>query len=388
MDRRRTAGNILSALACAALCAGLLFFPAESVEAAKRGLRMCAELIVPSLFPFFVLSSFMIELGLAEALGGLARPVMRGVFGLGGSCSLPFLLGFVGGYPVGARAAIDLYERGEISRGEALRLLSFCNNSGPAFILGVIGAGVFCDSRAGLLLYLVHFVSSVAVGVIFRGYRVGKETKPEKELPKQKVAKSVAACFTSSVGGAFSSVLGICGFVVFFSVAIRLLILSGLIPAAAKGAAFLLRPLGVTAASAEELISGMIEMTSGVSALRGAAGSLERNAVMAAFMLGWAGLSVHFQVLAFLTKSGLSSKTYILGKLLHAVISALLAALVFSVYSPSADVALVLADEVRGLTSSGAARMAALSLAWTLPFLPAVFWGVGKRLTEARGRLK
>ena len=388
MDRRRTVGNILSGSGCAALCAGLLFFPAESVEAAKGGLRMCLELIVPSLFPFFVLSSFMIELGLADLLGKLARPLMRGLFGLSGKCSLPFILGFAGGYPVGARAAISLYERGEISRGEALRLLSFCNNSGPAFILGVVGAGVFCDSRAGLLLYLVHFVSSVAVGVVFRGYSVGNEIRRETEASEKTPLKSAAACFAASIGGAFSSVLGISGFVVFFSVAIRLLILSGLIPALAEGAAFLLRPLGVTASAAEELISGMIEMTSGVSALRGAAGSLERNAVMAAFMLGWAGLSVHFQVLAFLTKSGLSSKTYILGKLLHAVISALTAALVFSLYKPSADVALVLADEISGLTAFRAPRMAALSLAGTLPFLPPVVSAVRKRLSYARGLLK
>ena len=380
MDRRKTVGNILSGLACSALCIGLLFFPAESVEAAKSGLKTCAELIVPSLFPFFVLSSFMIELGLADALGRLARPIMCGLFGLGGNCSLPFLLGFVGGYPVGARSAISLYERGEISRGEALRLLSFCNNSGPAFILGVVGAGVFCDSKAGLLLYLIHFLSSVAVGLIFRGYRVEGEARLEREPSKSARSNSFAACFTSSVGGAFTSILGICAFVVFFSVAIRLLIISGLIPAAAKGASFLLRPLGVTPDAAEDLISGMIEMTSGVSSLRGAAGSLGKNAVMAAFMLGWAGLSVHFQVLAFLTKSGLSSKTYILGKLLHAVISALLAALVFSFYKPSAGVALVIADEVVGLAEVKAPRMVLLTIAETLPFLPAVIFGVVRNL--------
>ena len=384
LDRRKTVGNILSGLACSALCIGLLFFPAESVEAAKSGLKTCAELIVPSLFPFFVLSSFMIELGLADALGRLARPIMRGLFGLGGNCSLPFLLGFVGGYPVGARSAISLYERGEISRGEALRLLSFCNNSGPAFILGVVGAGVFCDSKAGLLLYLIHFLSSVAVGLIFRGYRVEGEARLEREPSKRARSNSIAAGFTSSVGGAFTSILGICAFVVFFSVAIRLLIISGLIPAAAKGASFLLRPLGVTPDSAEELISGMIEMTSGVSSLRVAAGSLGKNAVMAAFMLGWAGLSVHFQVLAFLTKSGLSSKTYILGKLLHAVISALLAALVFSFYKPSAGVALVIADEVVGLAEVKAPRMVLLTIAETLPFLPAVIFGVVRNFKCAR----
>ena len=385
----KTAKNAAVPLGCAVMLAGLIAYPSGSVEAAKRGLDICLELIIPSLFPFFVLSSMAIELGLAGILGKAAAPLMRRLFRLDGTCALPFLLGFIGGYPVGARAAISMYGRGELSKGDAERLLAFCNNSGPAFILGVVGAGVFRDSEAGLLLYLVHFISSVIVGLLFRGCRPGcvpAASEKAKDAPAEK--KRFGKVVTSGVSGAFSSVLGICGFDVIFSVVIKLLVISGLIPAAAGGVAFVLGPLGVKAATAEELISGMIEMTSGVSALRGAAGSLGKNAVMAAFMLGWAGLSVHFQVLSFLAETGLSSKTYILGKLLHGVVSALLAALVFSFYSPSADVALVIADEIGALSAVRAPRAALLSLTGALPLAPLFAAAAIKRAREARRLLK
>ncbi len=54
---------------------------------------------------------------------------------------------------MGAKSVIALYENGTCSKVEAERLLSFCTNSGPAFIFGIVGAGVFSGGRIGLLLY-------------------------------------------------------------------------------------------------------------------------------------------------------------------------------------------------------------------------------------------
>ena len=101
---------------------GLLFaFPTESLQAAREGVSLCLELLVPSLFPFFVLSSLLISTGLA---GLCARPLtrwMEPLFGVGGAGAAALVLGLVGGYPAGARAVAQLVERGECSREEAGR---------------------------------------------------------------------------------------------------------------------------------------------------------------------------------------------------------------------------------------------------------------------------
>ena len=125
------------ALLCAVLA--LMRCPQESMDAARDGLALCGNVIIPSLFPFFVLSSLVVELGMSRYLGRLLEGVMAPLFRVGGACSSALALGFVGGYPVGARTAIALYENGQCSKTEAERLLAFCNNSGPAFILGVVG---------------------------------------------------------------------------------------------------------------------------------------------------------------------------------------------------------------------------------------------------------
>ena len=159
-------------LLCAALA--LVLWPGEAMGAMRDGLKLCGNVIVPSLFPFFVLSSLVVELGMSRYLGRLFQPVMAPLFRVNGACASALALGFVGGYPVGARTAISLYQSGQCSKTEAERLLAFCNNSGPAFIFGVVGAGVFGSGALGLLLYLVHMAASLLVGLLFRFYRPGE----------------------------------------------------------------------------------------------------------------------------------------------------------------------------------------------------------------------
>ncbi len=303
------------------LLLALVLFPQEAVSAAKNGVELSINVILPSLFPFFVLSTLCVELGLLQHLGALLERLMYPLFRVSGSCAGAFLLGIVGGYPVGERTAIELYQNGQCTKTEAERLLSFCNNSGPAFILGVVGAGIFSSSTAGLWLYGTHVAASILVGLLFRFYG-GKDIMKPHATMQQTNNRSLSEAFTYSVKSAFYGTLNICGFVIFFTVLIRMLFLTGVITKLAALIAWLLRDLGLRPEWVESLLSGAIEMTSGVWSLRDVAGTLGDRLCMAAFILGWAGLSVHCQVLSFIGSTGLSTRTYFFGKLLHGVFSA------------------------------------------------------------------
>ncbi len=191
-----------------------------------------------------MLSSLCVALGLIQGPGRLLEKVMYPLFHVGGACSGAFLLGILGGYPVGARTAIELYEKGLCSRTEAERMLSFCNNSGPAFILGVVGAGIFSSSRTGLWLYLVHVTASVLVGLLFRFYK--RSEVFERPAPPAEIGTAgFAAAFTDSVQRAVTAGLGICGFVIFFTVLIRLLYFTGVISLLAAGLTAVLGQFGM-----------------------------------------------------------------------------------------------------------------------------------------------
>ena len=318
--RQKWLRDLFATIAVLSFSAALVAAPEQAVEGAKNGLILCFNVIVPSLFPFFVLSSLIVDLGLAAYLGRALEGLMRPLFRVSGSCSAAVVLGFIGGYPVGARTALQLYQQGLCSKTEAERLLAFCNNSGPAFIFGVVGAGVFGNSRVGLMLYLTHTLASLFVGLLFRFYgTVHHRGSGSRQQPKPIETVTIPAAFTNAVTRSFQSTLNICAFVVFFSVVLQLLTAWGAISALAE----LLGMLGLSSQWAHRLVAGLLELSSGVSSLSGGSG-LAGRASMAAFMLGWAGISVHCQVLSFLIDSGLSARVYLAGKLCHGLIAAAL----------------------------------------------------------------
>lgn len=310
-------------LACAA---ALVLQPETASAAAVEGLRLCAQVIVPSLFSFFVLSSLAVELGLTGYVSGALGRVMGPLFGVSGAGGAALALGLIGGYPVGARTVAELYQKGQCSNREAERLLTFCNNCGPAFILGAAGAGVFGDGRIGLILWISHVLGAVCVGVLGRLVLGKVRGGSGKTTPV--AARSVGEAFTLSVKSALASMLNICAYVVFFTVMIRLL---------TQG------PLSGMGLWGRRLLTGVLEISSGVCALAGE-GNLTVRIVMAAFVLGWGGISVHCQTLSFLTGCGLSAGPYLTGKILHGAFSALFAAVLVRILPLEVQTA---ADAVR-----------------------------------------
>ena len=337
----------------------LVLWPEQSMEAMRDGLRLCGNVILPSLFPFFVRSSLVVELGMSRYLGKLLEPVMAPLFRVNGNCAAALALGFIGGYPVGARTAIQIYENGQCTRTEAERMLAFCNNSGPAFILGVVGAGVFGSGTAGLLLYLAHLLASLTVGALFRFYKPREGPQTVRSRGPQFQTVSFPRAFTSSVTGALQSTLNICAFILFFTVFLRILASAGILEALGRLISVLLAPLGMDQTWAERLLTGLVEVSSGVSSLTD--GALSGRLSMAAFMLGWAGVSVHCQVLAFLGDSGLSASTYVAGKLLHGTISAVLVRLLFQAVPLSSPASVYLAEQTEAIAHLDFQRALTLS---------------------------
>jgi len=236
----------------AVLCcfSALLLLPKVSAQAARDAMLLCAQTVIPSLFPFFVLSSLLIACGASELLSALLSPLMRPLFGLSGAGAAALALGLCGGYPVGARTAAELVESGALTQEEGERLLAFCNNAGLGFLLGVCGAGVFSSSRAGAALYLIHVAAALCAGLLTcRALPVPHGTYPHKSAK----AQHFSTAFPTAVQNALTGCLNVSAFVVFFTVLARLLLhflpeaFASLLPCA--------------------LLLGFLELTSGVLAL-------------------------------------------------------------------------------------------------------------------------
>lgn len=299
-----------TAAVCAAL--GLIVCSAEAMEGARRSLALCYEVLVPSLFPFFVISALLQELGIPSRLGRLAAPAMSRLFGVSGSGCASLILGFMAGYPLGAASVAGLVQRGELSKADGERLLGFCNNSGPAFILGAAGAGVFGSAKLGFLLYFSHIAAALLSGLLLsHGRRSRKCALPEP-------APIGTGALPAAVIGSVRNMLNVCGFVVAFGVVVAVLDTVGFLPSLAL---WLSELTGLEVSAARALMVGFFELGSGVGAMRGLAATPVNLAVCAA-VIGWGGLSVHFQTSA--VAGNMNTARHFIGRCLSAVFSFIL----------------------------------------------------------------
>ena len=304
------------------LCAmaALIFASDQVISSCRYALSLCCELIIPSLFPFFLISILMNRLGLPGMLGHLTAPLSRLLFGVSGAGGTAFVMGLCGGYPLGAAYIADMADSGSISREEGERLLGFCNNSGPAFLIGAIGTGLFSSVKAGLYLYMVHILAAALTGIILRclwGSGPGEEALESSGTPP--VAFSPA--FTETVKQAVVSVLNVCGYVICFTVLVGLLDADGFFSLITGHLSWL---SGAELHWVRAFLTGILELGSGVGQMRGL--SLQPiNLALAAFIVGWGGISVHYQTMAQLAGTGLVGKYHFAGRLMSGSIGALLA---------------------------------------------------------------
>ena len=291
---------------------GLILYPAQAAAGAVAGLRMCGTAVIPALFPFFVLTRFLIALLKPPHAGKRLQKLTERLFGVGSACIPAILLSFIGGYPVGVSTVVSLYESGAISKRDAQRALVFCNNSGPAFFVGIIGNLILKSVRQGLLLYLIHCFCALLCGIFLARPSMSGFTL-HRSVP---AVRSPAQAFQDAVAGSCAAMLQISGLVILFSVLLSLLSTVGVFNILTQ------LPGGLTVAETEALVCGFLELSGGMLRLAGSG----RAFVLCALLMGWGGLCVHMQAMSLWQTADLHPSGYFVSKVLHGLLSALFAA--------------------------------------------------------------
>ena len=301
------------------LCgAGLLCYSKAVSAAMTQALALCVQVLLPSLFPFFVLSSMVISTGVIQRLSTRLEKPFQWLFGLPGSFGAALLLGAAGGYPVGAKTIATLYQQGQCSRRDAEKALRFCNNAGPAFLISAVGASLLQDPHAGLKLYAVHVLSALIIGFIYR--KNTDHVKYHCITADHMRNTATISLFLRAVTDAFSSFLNVSAFVLIFSVISTMLQQLPLIDS--------LHCLPGGGILWYGLLAGFLELTSGVACLT--QGGLPSSILLPAlsFLCGWGGCSVQFQTINLLHDAGLSCSQYLKSKLLQGILAALITGMI------------------------------------------------------------
>lgn len=293
---------------------GLITFSSQCLESAKEGLELCLAVVIPSLFPFFICSNLLIRLGFVSVLGTKCGFLMRPLFNVPGCGAFSFCIGILSGYPVGAKSVVQLYKQKLCTKTEAERLLAFCNNSGPLFIIGAVGTGLYHSPKVGIMLYASHILSALTIGLLFRFYKPkGKKSENKNYIAPVFAAENFSQLIGLVIKDSISSIAMVCGFIVFFSVFITIIQAFSLL----KMLTWLFMLIGITSEGAQGLAYGIIELTNGIKLLAPNYTSLP----LTGFLLAFSGISVIMQVGGIIGKNKISLKTFIIAKLLQGLLA-------------------------------------------------------------------
>ena len=311
MQARFTMRMRLFLLTAAIVLAGvaILWRPQAVAGGISRGLAICSAVLIPSLFPFLVLGGFLTRSGVAAAIGRRTERITRRLFGLPGCCAAGILIGVVGGYPAGGSVVGDLVRSGRISVDEGRRMLRFCVNGGPGFVISAVGVGLLGSAPLGMLLFAAQLTAAMLMGII--GAPSGSRRAKPSLTSEVSRPLSPASALVDSVTAACESLLYMCGFVLLFSSVLALTDVSGITEWLGRGTV-----------SGEALWSALIACVLEVSCGCTAAAALPEQALwFLAFAIGFGGLSVQCQLASSLRGLRLIDRPFFAARLIQGILT-------------------------------------------------------------------
>ncbi len=287
----------IAPLICVFLTGIMLFFGNELKSAVIEGMRLAAMRIIPTVFPFMVLSDLWMSCIEIKRNSRVAR-CFENLLGINGSALIALLSGIFCGFPLGVKTAVNLYESGAISKDELERICPVVNLPSIAFVISGVGSGLFRDAKIGILLYISVFLASIAAGIITK-------RKCDKS-PKEHDIQGQNFDLVTSIQDAGAASLTMAAYITFFSAVI------GMINAIVKKS------------SLTAILSTLFEIGNSTSLIaRDVLIPPAAKLALIAFALGFSGFSVHLQAFSFMP-SEVFKQRYLLTKLLIGILSAIL----------------------------------------------------------------
>ncbi len=315
--------------------AALLILPKSTSEGVKQGLSLLGNVVIPSLFPFFFLSSYLCKSNACEVLCKIFKKPVDKIFKTSGYGITAIIMGLTGGYPTGAKTVFSLYESGKITKNEAERLFYWCVNAGPAFTVNAVGSVMLGNTKSGIILYVSMILSSLTIGFFTRFFSDGESTDSKNSVLK----KEIKSPLTDSVYEASEALINASAWILLFSC------FFGLLP---KNDGNIFSSL---------FIKSIFEVTSGC---RACAGKVSLPVISA--VIGFSGICVFCQIMPYLKGCKVKLKNFVCARLLNTSLCAFYTSLIINLFPVSKSTVSVFSTPFGSFTVSYTAPVFAVLL--------------------------
>ena len=309
----------------------LVINPNKYINSAFNGILIWAKAVLPALFPFFFITKLLTELGGIKILANSMQKFMQKIFHVNGMGSYVFLTSIMSGYPVGAKLTSELYEKQLISSQEATRLITFTSTSGPLFIIGTVGVGMFGNTAMGFIILISHMLGAFVNGLLFRNYKYDKtsNTINNTRFQYSGISENI---LEKSMLSAINSVLVVGGYIAIFFILIDIFNDIGLIAILDIVINQILTIFGISSNYSIGVATGIFEMTRGCYEISTIFTDYRIATILATFIITFGGLSTHLQAMTFLQKCNIKMSFFFKQKITHAIIACVIATILSFIF--------------------------------------------------------
>ena len=293
--------ELFSVLIILFLYLGIFINPSLIIESGISSINIFKTKLFPSIFPFFVLASLLLELGIATKISNKLNPIFKRLFHVEGNSSFIILVSIISGFPSGSKYIVESYKNKTIDKATANYLLTFTHFANPLFILGTCGLILNSLSLAYKIL-IIQIISNLILGIILRP----KEIISSKKINNYQ-NKSFLEALPKAINDAIKLLLFMLGSITFFMFFSKLL------------TSFLsLNPFF------ETIITGILDMTSGISLVPSIDTTNYIRGLLVLTFITFGSFSVHLQVLNNIKEEDLEYKYFFFGRIIETSIALLL----------------------------------------------------------------
>ena len=285
----------------------LLFtHPVQATEGCSLGLTLWYTSVLPSLLPFLIVSALMVKTGLFRYLNRLYAPLLRKIFRISEDSCYAVLMGFLCGFPMGAKVTADLVREQHISKEEGTYLLGFCNNVSPSFFINYICLKKLGYPKVPWALCVFFYAIPLLYGLCSRPFYhfPFSDTTNKKQAPLHRMQfPMLDACIMDS----FATVTRLGGYIILFSILVRMM---------------QLLPLPDTLSV---LVSSLLEISCGIHQITTLTAHPARLiTAYACACASFGGLSICAQTNSVLHDTPLNARSWITGRIILALLTPIL----------------------------------------------------------------
>ncbi|MFS1513244.1 nucleoside recognition domain-containing protein [Chengkuizengella sp. SCS-71B] len=338
--------TFLLAMCAAFLVLFIIIFPEEAFQSSLQGLNIWWKIVFPSLLPFFILSEILIAYGVIRMFGVWLEPLMRFLFKVPGVGGWALAMGWTVGYPSSAQITSNIRRQNLVTRDEGEKILAISHSSSPIFIINVIAIGFFHHIQLGLFITTIHFISLLLLGIVLRLYYGDTPKKPLTQK-NHLIVRSVKEMFQAHQqdGRTFGKLLGdavissiqnllmIGGTMMLFAVIIKMITLTNLLHLIHSLSTHFFKNINLSENTLSSITTGWFELNLGAYQISTSQSiPFIWQVAFICSLLAWSGFSVHLQVKNLIQNTDLRYRSFLVSRMLQALLSFLLTFLFWKPY--------------------------------------------------------